>query len=233
VTDIAPRGPIAEQVMRDEHAYRRRSEGARNFRLTFTWRRLQVFDTHGPCMKFFGRASHARFDELYVRFGPAIYARCRHMLNDRGAAEDITQETFLLAHRDLAKLRSDREALAWLYRTATNRCLNEIRNGRHRAAAPKATEESIGVIEASDGGRARALDEGLLDRDLVARLAARLPEDLITAAWLYHVDGHDQAEIAEICGVSRRTVIARLERFASQARALLGEGTAMPAERRP
>ena len=193
-----------------------------------------MFDTHGPCMKFFGRASHARFDELYVRFGPAIYARCRHMLNDRGTAEDLTQETFLLAHRDLGKLRSDREALAWLYRTATNRCLNEIRNGRRRAASPNlATEESIGSVEAPDATRERAVDDGLLDRDLVERLAARLPEDLTTAAWLYHVDGHDQAEIAEICGVSRRTVIARLGRFASQARALLGEVRAMPSQRRP
>ena len=162
-------------------------------------------------MNFLGRGSETRFDDLYVRYGPVVFARCRQMLHDLMAAEDITQETFLSAHQTLGRLRGDRETLAWLYRTATNRCLNEIRNGRHRAMMPEVLPDRAGPPP----------DDGLLDRDLVARLGAQLPEDLTTAAWLYHVDGHDQKEVAEICGVSRRTVIARLARFAERARAFL------------
>jgi RNA polymerase sigma-70 factor (ECF subfamily) len=162
-------------------------------------------------MRFFGRRGEARLDELYVRFGPTIYARCRQMLRDRAAAEDITQETFLGAHRALARLRSDRETLVWLYRTATNRCLNELRNGRIRA-------RGAGSLPRPD---AAWPEQRLLDQDLVARLSAEMPEDLSTAAWLYHVDGHEQGAIAEICGVSRRTVVARLGRFAERARAFI------------
>jgi RNA polymerase sigma-70 factor (ECF subfamily) len=162
-------------------------------------------------MRFFGRRGEARLDELYVRFGPTIYARCRQMLRDRAAAEDITQETFLAAHPVLSRLRGDRETLGWLYRTATNRCLNELRNGRHRSSAAAALPQRD-----SPGPEAR-----LVDQDLVARLSAELPEDLSTAAWLYHVDGHEQGDIAEICGVSRRTINARLGRFAERARLFL------------
>ena len=153
----------------------------------------------------------ARFDELYVRFGPVVYARCRQMLKDAAAAEDITQETFISAHRTLERLRSDREVLAWLYRTATNRCLNELRNGRHRPLSLESPPDRAGP----------APDDRLHDHDLVARLTGALPADLATAAWLYHVDGHEQADIAEICGVSRRTVISRLGRFAERARAFI------------
>jgi RNA polymerase sigma-70 factor (ECF subfamily) len=162
-------------------------------------------------MKFFGRADGARFDELYARHGPVVYARCRQMLRDPAAAEDVTQETFLGIHRIFARMRGERETLAWLYRTATNRCLNELRNGRRRASSLRPAPDRGGPSP----------DQFLADHDLVERLAASLPEDLATAAWLYHVDGHEQAEIAEICGVSRRTVISRLGRFAERARAFL------------
>jgi RNA polymerase sigma-70 factor, ECF subfamily len=152
-----------------------------------------------------------RFDELYERFAPTIYARCRQMLRDGAAAQDATQEVFMRVHRTLEKIRGVREAYTWLYRTATNHCLNELRNGRLRTALLATLPERVGP----------AAELRLTDRDLVLRIVREVPEELATAAWLYHVDELEQAEIAEICGVSRRTVIARLGRFAEQARAFI------------
>jgi len=37
-------------------------------------------------------------------------------------------------------------------------------------------------------------------------------------AWLYHVDGLEQDEVARVLGVSRRTVVNRLQSFATNAR---------------
>jgi RNA polymerase sigma-70 factor, ECF subfamily len=152
-----------------------------------------------------------RFDELYARFGSSIYARCRQILRDAAAAQDATQEVFLRIHGTLDRIRGEREAFSWLYRTATNHCLNEIRNGRLRASL-LATLPEKPVLHA---------EARLSDQDLVARLVRELPEELATAAWMYHVDELEQAEIAEICGVSRRTVINRLARFGVLARAYL------------
>lgn len=152
-----------------------------------------------------------RFEELYARFGVVIYARCRQMLCEVPLAQDATQEVFLRVHRVLDKMRGQREAFTWLYRTATNHCLNELRDGRLRPAlVPE-------VPERPDPGA----ESRITDQDLVARLVRHLPEELAIAAWLYHVDGLEQSEIAEICGVSRRTVIARLARFNDQARAFI------------
>jgi RNA polymerase sigma-70 factor, ECF subfamily len=156
-------------------------------------------------------SDRARFDELYERYGTTIYLRCRQLLRDRAAAEDATQEVFLRIHRSLAKIRGRREAFAWLYRTATNHCLNEIRSGRLRPTPLPAVPEQVGP-----GTEGR-----LSDQDLVVRLVRELPPELALAAWLYHVDGLDQAEIAEIFDVSRRTVIARLARFTERAKEFL------------
>jgi RNA polymerase sigma-70 factor (ECF subfamily) len=151
-----------------------------------------------------------RLTALYRRYGPAIYARCRALLTDDGAAEDATQETFLRVHRHLDRVPEAREALYWIYRVATNYCLNEIRDRRARALPQDELPEIAEAIGASE--------VRLGDRDLVRRLVERARPKVRTIAWLYHVDGFEQEEIAAIVGVSRRTVASRLAQFMSNAR---------------
>jgi RNA polymerase sigma-70 factor, ECF subfamily len=137
-----------------------------------------------------------------------IYARCARLLGEGAAADDATQETFMRVHRHLHKAPDSSEALAWIYRIATNYCLNEIRNRKLRPApyadVPEVESESLDTI--------------LANRDLVARIVHRSPEKLRATAWLYYVDGLDQAEVARVLGSSRRTVVNRLAEFATNAR---------------
>jgi RNA polymerase sigma factor (sigma-70 family) len=149
---------------------------------------------------------------LYVQFRTAIYRRCRRLLADAAAAEDATQMVFLRVHEQSIDFPDLPRAAAWLHRTATNHCLNELRS-RRRHTAPEAR------------GPGPLPEQWLSDRDLLRRLGQVLPEELTAVARLYHVDGVEQAEIARRIGVSRRTVIARLNRFSRSARAFF-EGAA-------
>jgi RNA polymerase sigma-70 factor, ECF subfamily len=149
-----------------------------------------------------------RLTALYRTYGPIIYARCRRMLGDGALAEDATQETFMRVYRHLDRVPDADEALAWIYRIATNYCLNEIR-GRNRRPEPTAEVADVAV------GDART---ALADRDLVARVIDRCPEKLRVVAWLHHVDGLEQGEVATILGISRRTVVNRLDEFGERAR---------------
>jgi len=151
-----------------------------------------------------------RLTGLYRQYGPVIYARCVRLLGDGATAEDVTQETFMRVHRHLDKAPDAREALAWIYRIATNLCLNEIRD-RKRRPEPHAEIERSG----------RDVGALLADRDLAARLIDRTPAKLRVVAWLHHVDGMDQAEVAEVLGISRRTVVNRLAEFAERAQTFL------------
>jgi RNA polymerase sigma-70 factor (ECF subfamily) len=151
-----------------------------------------------------------RVSALYRQYGGFIYARCVKLLGDRVAAEDAMQETFIRVHRHLDKVPDSREALRWIYRVATNYCLNEIRDRKHR---PLAHADAPEVVDASD-----SLADLLANRDLVERLVQRSPEKLRAPAWLHHVDGLDQAEVARVLGTSRRSVVNRLNEFAQNAR---------------
>jgi RNA polymerase sigma-70 factor, ECF subfamily len=150
--------------------------------------------------------------QLYRRYGPTIYARCRRILRDDAAAEDATQETFLRVLRHIEKAPEDREALTWVYRIATNHCLNLL---RYQLKRPEGPEEPPPTANPEDR---------LADRDFVARVLRRTPPKLAAVAWLHHVDGLQQAEVATVLGISRRTVVNRLAGFARSVRRFAARG---------
>lgn len=154
-----------------------------------------------------------RLTALYRSYGPAIYARCRLLLTDEGAAEDATQETFLRVWRHLDRVPDAREALYWIYRVATNYCLNELRDRRVR----EIPSENLPEIPEP----AWAVEARLEDRDLAQRLIRQAHAKVRVVAWLYHMDGFEQEEIARVAGISRRTVVNRLSDFLHGAQKLL------------
>jgi RNA polymerase sigma-70 factor (ECF subfamily) len=154
-----------------------------------------------------------RLTTLYKTYGPAIYIRCRSILSDEAEAHDATQETFVRVYRHLSEVPSDREALYWIYRVATNYCLNELRNRKHRPLVhPTGAEEAPSLHD---------VERRIVNRDLAARLIEAAHPKVKPVAWLYHVDGMDQEEVARILDLSRRTVATRLAAFATTAQKLL------------
>jgi RNA polymerase sigma-70 factor (ECF subfamily) len=147
-----------------------------------------------------------RLTSLYRTYGAPIYWRCLRLLGDRAAAEDATQETFMRVYRHLDRAPDGEDAIRWICRIATNYCLNELRNTRRRPEPVAALPERPFDLAA------------LSDRDLARQVIARAPEDQRAIAWLYHVDGCDQEEVARIMEVSRRTVVSKLAAFSTNAR---------------
>ena len=147
-------------------------------------------------------------------YGPVIYARCRGLLGDGAAAEDATQETFLRVQRHLARLPPGDQALFWIYRVATNLCLNEIRDRRARPLVAADLGNEARTAEARNPER---MEERMIDGQLCQQIIDGAPAELRAVAWLAHVDGYEQEAIADILGISLRTVAGRLARFRQRA----------------
>jgi RNA polymerase sigma-70 factor (ECF subfamily) len=152
-----------------------------------------------------GRVSH-----LYRKFGPAIYSRCRRLLKDDALAEDATQEVFVRVLRHIESAPDDAAALAWIYRISTNFCLNQIRD---RGRQAEATDPAELPEQPTDHP-----EPTMMDRDLAMKLVSRAPEKLRATAILYYVDGLEQEQVAKTLGISRRTVINRLQEFTERSR---------------
>ncbi len=156
-----------------------------------------------------------RAAELYRTYGPAVYRRCLKLLRDREAAKDATQEVFVKLVRDIAKLDDPKIVLPWIYRVATNHCLNVLRDRGRRG------EEALGELEISDG----PAESTFPDRHLASTVLSHFDEGTRAVAIGVLVDGMGHEELAGALGISRKTVERRLARFLERARKLVtGDG---------
>lgn len=149
---------------------------------------------------------------LYATFGPAVYRRCVRLLGDREAAKDATQEVFVKLLRHVRRFDAQENALPWIYRVATNHCLNLRRNARRRGEEPL-----DGALEVAPHAQSE-----LLGRHLARSLLSRFDPQTQAVAVGVFVDGMEREEVARALGISRRTVTRKIDRFLESARKLVG-----------
>jgi RNA polymerase sigma-70 factor (ECF subfamily) len=152
----------------------------------------------------------AAVSDAFKTYAGAVYRRCFRILRDAETARDVTQEVFVRCFDRRGRLRHGRELLGWLYRVATNLCLNVLRDGKLRRDADRRLAPTAPA--ATDPREARLLWDLLRDLD-----------ERTQAIVIYiHVDGMTQAEAAEVAQVTDRTVRNCLARFQRTGRLRLG-----------
>jgi RNA polymerase sigma-70 factor (ECF subfamily) len=170
-----------------------------------------------------------RVTRLYREFGPVAYRRCLRLLCDRSAAQDATQEVFVKLLESMAQLENRETVLPWIYRVATNHCLNLLRDRRHHRE--EAASEDQNALPARDGA---SRTDAFVDWELARTVLARFDGTTQAVAVGIFVDGMNHDEVAGALGISRRTVTRKLERFVEGARRFLGvEGLLHPEGRGP
>ncbi len=65
-----------------------------------------------------------------------VYWHVRKMVIDHDDADDITQEVFIKIHKAIDTFREDSQLFTWIYRIATNECLNFLNKKRRRFFLP-------------------------------------------------------------------------------------------------
>ncbi len=169
------------------------------------------------------RGSIDAFNRLVRLHERQVYNVALRMVSQVDAAEDVTQDTFLLAYKSLHQFRGGLFR-AWLLRIATNRCYDELRRRQRRPAdsfeelafeqRPQWSTLAPGKEpqdHAEQGELARALQNAL----------GQLQEDQRLVVILSDVQGYSYEEIATITNVSLGTVKSRLSRGRSRLREVL------------
>jgi RNA polymerase sigma-70 factor, ECF subfamily len=158
---------------------------------------LEKWDDRGDVADHFGPRVEQDLHQLYAEHGRSILVHCARILGDHPSAEDAAQEVFLRVRRCAGRLPHASDMRPWLFRIATNHCLNELRRRGVRARTPP---QLFGTTTAN-------FEDTMAARNDARRFLERLPPRARAIAWLTYVDGMLQQEVAETLGVSRRTVV--------------------------
>ncbi|WP_343208153.1 RNA polymerase sigma factor [Anaerolentibacter hominis] len=103
-------------------------------------------------------------ESLIDSYQNLIYTICYRMVNDYFEAEDLTQETFLAAYRNLAAFDRQHEK-AWLIRIARNKCLDVLRRSGKREIIPSEEEFFLAVADQGESP-----EESVLNRQVQEEL---------------------------------------------------------------
>ena len=148
------------------------------------------------------RDAHYRIYKLYSR---SMYNVSYRITGNEGDAEDVLQEAFISAFRNLENYRGVATFGAWLKRIVVNKSINVLKKRKHEWTA---TDAQFDVAEEEPPGDYR---EGLTV-DRVKKAIEELPDGYRTVLSLYLLEGYDHQEIAEIMGITESTSKSQLNR---------------------
>mgnify|MGYP001267714003 CR=1 FL=1 len=171
------------------------------------------------------------FEILANRYQNRIYNMALRMLGVPEDAKDATQEIFVRTYRSLDKFRGDAKFSTWLYRLATNRCLDIVRI-KNREGNCNVSLESDGIPVEKLADSAPSPEEVAArhdTRDRVRSAIKELPENYRMVLILYHYQGLSYREIANVLELSTNTVATHIARAKEKLRKKLlgGEDSAL------
>ncbi len=154
------------------------------------------------------------FTTLVKKYQKHVHALAWRKIGDFHIAEDITQETFLKVHQNLATLKELERFPGWLYVIATRCCIARLRKKRMHA---QLVEDIDLMTKGKDTYSQHVADEQAkmtteVQREVVKKLLAKLQESDRTIVTLYYFGEMTCEEISKFLGVSANTIKSRLSR---------------------
>lgn len=152
--------------------------------------------------------------ESYQRHGPALLRNAERILQNPDDALDVVQGLFM----DLLAAGRDEPSFPYLYRAVTNRCIGMLRDRSNRR---RLRERQAPALR---GQGRTTFDEAIVSLDVLTKLVDRLDEPTSEVLVMHYWHDMSQGEIAELGGVSRKTVARRMARAREELARIAGEG---------
>jgi RNA polymerase sigma-70 factor, ECF subfamily len=170
--------------------------------------------------------------KLFECYRARIYRYILRMIKNPAEAEDLTQDTFLRAHRAQASLRDPDAVRGWLYRIATHVCLDRLRQRKPQVSIDSEEESNRVASAASESPSALEITERKETSACVQRCLDYLPDKYRAVILLHQAHSLTAAEIADLLGVTVTTVKIRLHRARRKLQRLMEYGCVVSGDSR-
>lgn len=140
------------------------------------------------------------FRELYQRYSKAMFNTCLRLLNNVAEAEDVLQDSFIEAFKNLQNFEYRTSFGGWFKQICINRSINQLK------------KRKINLVDIETGRDFERPEEPVTDENEIALKVAsvknaimKLPDGYRTVLNLYLLEGYDHEEIAGILNVAEST----------------------------
>lgn len=154
----------------------------------------------------------AAFEELIRQYEKKVYSLCARMCGNAEDAEEAAQDAFLALWRGIDRFRQESSLSTWIYRLASNACIDLMRRKKKGAGSVSLDDEELFVDavdpapqpheEAERRETQRLLQEGLLS----------LPAEYRSILLLREIEGLSYSEISAALDLELGTVKSRISR---------------------
>jgi RNA polymerase sigma-70 factor (ECF subfamily) len=156
------------------------------------------------------------FGEIVEIYKNKVYQICYRMLGNRHESEDVAQETFIRAYVNINTFNQDLKFSTWLFRIATNLCIDRIRKKKPDFYLDAEVSGTDGLTLysqiPSDAESPDAEVESLELQEIVQKEILKLPEKYRSVIVLKYIEELSLNEISEILNLPLGTVKTRIHR---------------------
>lgn len=143
------------------------------------------------------KGENAAFKQLYDTYSRAMFNICMRMLNNRAEAEDILQESFISAFRNIHQYAEQASFGSWLKRIVINRCIDAL-NKKNIRLVPLAEQELVEDESAEDDAVTYSIEN-------IKEAIALLADGYRVILSLYLFEDYSHKMIAEKLNISEGT----------------------------
>ncbi|MDH3710143.1 MAG: RNA polymerase sigma factor [Cyclobacteriaceae bacterium] len=154
--------------------------------------------------------------QFYKLYSKAMYNISYRITNNEMDAEDVLQESFVSAFKNMQKYQGTASIGAWLKRIVINTAINTVKR-RKMELLP--IEEQAGVLELEEEDDS----ELFLNVEKIRDAIQKLPDGYRLVFSLYLLEGYDHAEIASILKISESTSKSQYNRSKKKLKQILRE----------
>ena len=219
ILTIRPTGPVVE-VAQHREGFREIGRPGQREKAHTGMTAEQPGDTQAShAAQATSSADEARaLSELYEQFKRPIHSYIYRLLGNSEDADDVTQEVFVRACTSWNGLYERNNLSAWLYRIATNLCVDMLRRRKRiswRSLTSNSGQEDRFESSGDDGSYLLPDSGGIpevAEREHIRQALASMPEEYAVALALSAAQGIPYQEVAAILNISPNAAATRISR---------------------
>jgi RNA polymerase sigma-70 factor, ECF subfamily len=162
------------------------------------------------------KGDQSAYGEIVEIYKDKVFQLCYRILGNRHEAEDMAQEAFIRAYVNISRFNIDLKFSTWLYRIATNLCIDRIRKKKPDYYLDAEVSGTDGLTMYSQIASDTILPEDEIEslelQETIQREITKLPEKYRSVIVLKYIEELSLNEISEILDIPLGTVKTRIHR---------------------